>query len=85
MKAQELRQETSERLAEMLKENRRAILDYRVKAVTSHDLNPKDYRRSRKDIARILTILKEREAGAGQASPDEERPDTGQPATEQKE
>lgn len=66
MRAQELRQETTERLAEMLKEKRRAILDYRVKSVTSHDLNPKDYRRDRKDIARILTILKEREsAGAG--------------------
>lgn len=60
MKAQELRQETSERLLELLREKRQVLLDYRVKSRTSHDLNPKDYRTDRKDVARILTILTER-------------------------
>ena len=60
MKARELREETTERLLELLREKRRALLEYRTKAVTSHDLSPKDYRRDRKDVARILTILGER-------------------------
>jgi len=60
MKASEIREMKTEELHSELDRVRRHLFDLRAQAVTEKLENPYQMRRSRKDIARILTVLQER-------------------------
>jgi len=60
MKASEIREMKTEELHAELDRVRRHLFDLRAQAVTEKLENPYQLRQSRKDIARILTILRER-------------------------
>lgn len=60
MKATELREMSIEQLGTKLTELSANLFNYRFTAKTGHLENPSVIRQSRKDIARIKTILSER-------------------------
>lgn len=60
MKASEIREMKTEELHAELDRVRRHLFDLRAQAVTEKLENPYQLTQARKDIARILTILKER-------------------------
>ncbi|NLF56919.1 MAG: 50S ribosomal protein L29 [Candidatus Hydrogenedens sp.] len=64
MKARELRDMTEEVLRERLAERKADIMNFRLQLATSVVENVRRARESRREIARILTILKERETAA---------------------
>lgn len=65
MKPSELRELTDEELRERLSEREAAVRNLRFQFATSTVENVKGSRNARKDIARIKTILRERELAAG--------------------
>ena len=60
MKASELRQMKTAELHLELERLRRHLFDLRSQAVTEKLENPHQIKQTRKDIARILTVLRER-------------------------
>jgi len=64
MKIREVRQLTDEELAAELARLRRHLFDVRSQAVTEKLEDPTLITKARRDIARILTIQKERESAA---------------------
>lgn len=64
MKIREVRQLTDEELAAELTRLRRHLFDVRSQAVTEKLEDPTLITKARRDIARILTIQKERESAA---------------------
>jgi large subunit ribosomal protein L29 len=64
----ELKQMNPEDLRVKERETREEIFRLRLKLRTSQLDNPSSYRRARRELARILTLLKEK-AGAGAARP----------------
>jgi large subunit ribosomal protein L29 len=64
-KLKELRDRGTEELRKEIDEKRRHLFDLRSQAVTEKLEDPSQLRKTRKDIARVLTILRERE-GADQ-------------------
>lgn len=60
MKAKELREMSVEQLNTKLGELANSLFNYRFTAKTGHLENPSVIRQSKKDIARIKTILTER-------------------------
>jgi len=60
MKTTELKEMTAEQLNTKLEELSVSLFNNRFKAKTGHLENPSVMRKSRKDIARIKTILTER-------------------------
>ncbi len=63
MKAQELREKTDDELRKELVAEREALFNLRVRRETEQTENPAEVRKIRKNIARVLTILRERKAG----------------------
>ncbi len=61
MKAKDLREKTNEELRALLEERRKDLVNFRLKLITGVVDNVRMGREIRKDIARILTILRERE------------------------
>jgi large subunit ribosomal protein L29 len=61
VKASELREKTTEELKEQLKNLRMELFNLRFQLSTGGLTNPHRIKMVRKDIARILTILRERE------------------------
>lgn len=61
MKATELRQKTIEELRDNAGERRRELFDLRFKHYTGQLENTAELRAARRDIARIETIIRERE------------------------
>lgn len=61
VKARELREKSNEELKEELKKLRVELFNLRFQLMTGGLTNPHRIRSVRKDIARILTILRERE------------------------
>ncbi len=61
MKAKELREKTTKELHQLLKELREKIVKLRFDMASGKVKNIREIRFIKKDIARILTILKERE------------------------
>ncbi|RKY21739.1 MAG: 50S ribosomal protein L29 [Planctomycetota bacterium] len=57
----ELREKDSDTLRKELEEYRRELFNLRYKSVTDHIERNSDFRFYRRQIARILTILRERE------------------------
>ncbi|MHC4063410.1 MAG: 50S ribosomal protein L29 [Planctomycetota bacterium] len=60
MKIQELREMKSEALHNELDRLRRHLFDLRAQAVTEKLVNPNQLGQTRRDIARIFTVLNER-------------------------
>ena len=64
MKASELRELTDDELGQRLRERSDDLMTYRMQAVTGVVDNVRAPREARKDIARIQTVLRERELKA---------------------
>lgn len=62
MKAAALREMTTHELQEQLERDRQEQFNLRFRASTQQIENPRRLREVRKNIARILTLLREREA-----------------------
>lgn len=60
MKARELRELTREELLQKLKDLKQEIFNLRFQLATSKPANIRRIREIKKDVARILTILRER-------------------------
>ena len=67
MKAAQIREMTMAELREQLAKDRQELFNLRFRAATQQVENPRRTREVRKNIARILTILQEREAESQQA------------------
>jgi len=65
MKAQEFRQMDPGVLREELQKRRQDLLNLRCEVALGEEVRPHQVRAARKDIARILTVLQEKEAAAG--------------------
>ncbi|NSW77357.1 MAG: 50S ribosomal protein L29 [Candidatus Atribacteria bacterium] len=63
MRASELRNLTNEELNQKLKDLRTELFNLRFQTITGQLANPQRIRMVKRDIARIKTILKERELG----------------------
>lgn len=61
LKAAELRQMSPEQLALTLKDTVKQLFSLRVQATTERVETPSEMRKLRRDIARIKTIMRERE------------------------
>ena len=61
MKARDLRELSDDELRGRLKERRDDLMTFRIQLTTSSVENVRAARNARRDIARILTILRERE------------------------
>ena len=66
MEIKELRECTDERLADLEKTLRRQIFDARIKNFTNQLDDTASIRRSRRDLARVKTLLNERANAAGE-------------------
>jgi len=66
MRATELRELTDEELRQRLRERNDAMLAFRMQQVTGTVDNVHAATNARRDIARILTILREREMAQGE-------------------
>ncbi len=64
MKARELREMNEEALRDLLGARKADIMNFRLQLATSVVENVRQAREKRRDIARILTILREREQSA---------------------
>jgi len=64
VKANQLREMTGEQLQERLGKRQRDLLAYRVQATTEIVENVRSVREARKEIARIKTVLRERDLAA---------------------
>jgi len=65
MKASSLREMTREELEQKLKELRGALFNLRFQHATSQLENTAQLGKTRRSIARILTVIRERDAKAG--------------------
>jgi len=61
VKIAEIKEHSTEELKSLLKESRKKIFDLRAQAVTEKLEDPTLISKTRKDIARILMVLGERE------------------------
>ena len=61
MKTNELRKLSTEELVKKVKENKQQLFDLRLKQSTGSLEKPSQIKNLRKEVARIKTILKERE------------------------
>lgn len=68
VKADELRDLTDEELQERLKSAKAELFNLRFQMATGQLDNPMAIRETRKTIARIQTVIKERELAAGKAA-----------------
>ena len=59
MKIKELREKNSEELKKLLAEKREAVRKLRFEVAAKQTKNIRDIRNNKKDVAKILTILKE--------------------------
>ena len=64
MKAKEIREKETEHLKHELEDQRKHLFDLRSQAVTEKLEDPSQLKKTRKDIARMMTILKQRELEA---------------------
>ncbi len=62
MKITEIREKTSEQLADLLKEQKEALFNLRFQHAIHQLDNPQKIVETKKDIARILTVMTEKKA-----------------------
>lgn len=67
MKASELRSLDEDKLKEMVEDSHKELFNLRFQKVTGKLTNTARFRQVRRDIARIKTILRERELAAEEA------------------
>ena len=65
MNARELKAKSTEELGKILAGERKGITNLRFRSAASEIENPAQIRRSRRQIARILTLLKEKKTEGG--------------------
>jgi large subunit ribosomal protein L29 len=75
MTAKEIREKETSHLTHELEEQKKHLFDLRSQAVTEKLEDPSQLRKTRKDIARIKTILRQREI-------DERKKSAAEPATD---
>jgi len=63
LKAEEIRALNSEELVRQLEAARKELLDLRFRLATRQLVNHREIRRVKKEIARLQTIMKEKELG----------------------
>ncbi len=68
MRAKELRDKTNDALAQLIEERQADIVNFRLQLATGVVDNCRRARESRRDIARIKTIMKEREIAAAKGT-----------------
>jgi large subunit ribosomal protein L29 len=68
VKARELRELTNEELKERERDLREELFNLRFQVATNQAENPQIIRNVRRDLARVLTILRERELAAEKAA-----------------
>ncbi|MCX7803569.1 MAG: 50S ribosomal protein L29 [Planctomycetota bacterium] len=61
MKAKDLREKSSEELRAQLLQVKRSLFDFYLKGASGEKVDPGQKRTARRDIARILTVLRERD------------------------
>jgi len=61
MKVEEIRGLSSEELARQLEATHKELFDLRFRLATKQLVNHREVRRARKEIARLQTVIKERE------------------------
>jgi large subunit ribosomal protein L29 len=64
VKAKDLREKTNEELSGMVTEFQKSLIQFRLNMVTGTVENVRSARTARRDIARINTILRQRELAA---------------------
>ena len=64
MKVKEIREKETEHLKHELEDQRKHLFDLRSQAVTEKLEDPSQLKKTRKDIARMMTVLKQRELEA---------------------
>jgi large subunit ribosomal protein L29 len=67
MKTKELREKETEALQHELVERQKHLFDLRSQAVTEKLEDPTQLGKTKRDIARIKTIIRQRQAGAAKA------------------
>lgn len=65
MKVSEIRKLKDEEILEKVKESKKELLNLRIKNATGSLDKPSKLKEMKKDVARMLTVLKEREQGTG--------------------
>lgn len=65
LKARELREQTQEELAERLREAKEELFNLRFQAATGQLDNTSRIKETKKNIARICTLIRENELGEG--------------------
>lgn len=65
MKISEIREMPSEEIGQQLAEQKRALFNLRFQRETEQLERPAELRKLKKDIARMLTVLRERETAEG--------------------
>ncbi|HUU10467.1 MAG TPA: 50S ribosomal protein L29 [Phycisphaerae bacterium] len=65
MKAQEIREMSKEQILQELGAIERKVFDLRTQAATEELSVPSELRKARRDIARMRTILRQRQLAAG--------------------
>ena len=65
MRIEQIRVLSDEQLAEELEKSRRALMNLRFRASTRQLSNVNELRRVKQDVARILTIARERQLAGG--------------------
>lgn len=68
MKARDIRELTVDELQSQLKQRRDALMTFQLQSATGVVDNVRGARNARRDIARILTVLRERELAAMKGS-----------------
>lgn len=68
MKARDIRELTVEELQSQLKQRRDALMAFQLQSATGVVDNVRGARNARRDIARILTVLRERDLAAMKGS-----------------
>ena len=64
MTSKEIREKETEHLKHELEEKRKHLFDLRSQAVTEKLEDPSQLKKTRKDIARMITVLKQRQTEA---------------------
>src|SRR3954447_1190390 len=68
MNVKEIREKETEHLKHELEEKRKHLFDLRSQAVTEKLEDPSQLKKTRKDIARMITVLKQRETESQQTT-----------------
>lgn len=73
MRSREVRDLSTDEIRTKIDETRQALRNFRFQRATGQLTNLSRLRATKRDIARLETILRERELAQGQAEPDKEK------------